>query len=189
MQLKHLFILSLAGLVGIFFAYQLILKPYQKERLLGFVQPHNRTQEKSSPSVYNRNQALIAIGSGGLRGKGFGSGTQSQLKFLPERQTDFIFATATEEGGFILALIIVGLYSLLMIFLIKQMHTLPPARNLFVFYITTLLIWQVFINLSGNLGLMPITGLPLPFISYGGSSVVSLSLTLGIVQSMLKTHD
>lgn len=185
-KLKHLLIFGLSGLIILTFAWQFLLKPYQKERLVGFV-GSTATQE-ASPSVYNRSQALIAIGSGGFWGKGFGAGTQSQLKFLPEKQTDFIFATLTEEGGLFLAFILLGLFGLLGGYLFYQASNkkqkLAGFERLFLFYLASLISWQVFVNLGGNLGILPITGLPLPFVSYGGSAVVSWALALGIAQSI-----
>jgi len=181
----HLLSLSFLAIVLAVVGFQLFLRPYQKNRILNFVKAKSNSTEQLSPSAYNRNQALIAIGSAGLWGKGLGKGTQAQLKFLPEKQTDFIFASLTEEGGLILATMVIALYVFLIALLLKQVNLLASPANLFVFYLTSLLAWQIIINLGGNLGLMPITGLTLPFISYGGSSIISLSLALGIVQAFI----
>jgi len=183
--LKHLFLLSGVGLLSSLVVFSLALKPYQKERIKSFLTA-NKTNSSQTASDYNRNQALIAIGSAGLWGRGFGGGTQSQLKFLPEKHTDFIFASATEEGGVIFALILISLYLLIFSFLLSQAKKASQPTNFFLFYLAVLFGWQVIINLGGNLGLLPITGLPLPFFSYGGSSIVSWALSLGITQSLVR---
>ncbi len=190
-KLKHLLLLIFLGLVGVVFGFLFLLKPYQKERILSFAQPKTQKTSEMSASEYNRRQALIAVGSGGIWGKGFGLGTQSQLKFLPEKHTDFVFATLVEEGGLVAGLIVIGLYLFLIFFLFHQAFSLDGVFKLFTVYTASLLAWQVIINLGGNLGLMPITGLPLPFLSYGGSSILSWSIALGIIISMIKntTHQ
>ncbi len=182
---SYLFSLGSIVIVLALLTFPILLKPYQRSRILSFIKTDSNVTRSISPSDYNRNQALIAIGSAGLWGKGLGKGTQSQLRFLPEKQTDFIFASLTEEGGFALALMIIILYVFLIIFLLKQVRLSASPANLFIFFVTSLFAWQIIINLGGNLGLMPITGLTLPFISYGGSSMISLALSFALVQALI----
>jgi rod shape determining protein RodA len=157
------------------------LHDYQKERLLTFVDP---TRDPFGSS-YNAVQSLISIGSGGWFGKGFGQATQSLLEFLPERHTDFIFATISESTGFIGALLLVGSY----IFLLYKIHSASRATdddfaNLIILGFYFILLVQVFLNIGMNLGVVPIVGITLPFASYGGSSLLTSFIILGIISSM-----
>ncbi len=153
------------------------LKDYQKERILTFLSPG------SDPlgAGYNLLQSKIAIGSGGLWGKGFLSGTQSQLRFLPEKHTDFVFAVFGEEWGFIGSLILISLFCL---FLNQFIKVIKSSKDDFGKYLVAgiffYFFWQVAINISMVLGLIPIVGLPLPLLSYGGSSTVMSFCLLGL---------
>lgn len=160
------------------------LQNYQKDRLLTFVNPYSDPLGKG----YHVIQSIIAVGSGGFAGKGLGHGSQSQLRFLPERHTDFIFASLAEELGFIGGLFIIILLTLLLhrIFLISKRAPDTDA-SLFSLAILSMLTFQIFINIGMNMGLSPITGITLPFLSSGGSSLVSLAITLGILNS-ISTH-
>ena len=154
------------------------LRSYQQERLMVFLNP----QIDPLGAGYTVIQSKIAIGSGGLFGKGWLSGTQSQLRFLPEAHTDFIFATFAEERGLFGS----GILLLLYYFLITEgvriaLRTNDHFGKLFALGITLLLGTQVFINIAMNLGLAPVVGLPLPLMSYGGSSVVTTFIALGIL--------
>lgn len=160
-----------------------ILKDYQKERILVFLDP----QRDVLGSGYSILQSIIAIGSGQFWGLGWGRGTQSKLQFLPERHTDFIFATLSEEMGF------VGVFLLMVLFLILLFSLLQilgqkkdEYGRLIIAGVFSWFIFQTLINVGMNLGIMPITGIPLPFISYGGSALVSCMMALGIVQSVVK---
>ncbi len=179
-KIKHLGLLILPAFIGIPFVW-LLLKDYQKERILSFLNP----QGDPLGSGYNVIQSLIAVGSGRLFGRGFGRGTQSQLRFLPERHTDFIFASLAEEWGFIGASILLILFFILLWRIIAVAKNSPDDFGMLVCIGTFfLMLAQITVNVGMNLGILPVTGLPLPFISYGGSSlIVSFSL-LGLVQSV-----
>lgn len=159
----------------------LILKDYQRERLVIFVNP------ASDPlrAGYNIAQATIAVGSGGFWGKGIGLGSQSQLRFLPESHTDFIFAVIAEEMGFIVLspiLLFFGLY------FYRAIRVAKDARDNFTSFlcvgIVILFALQNFINIGMNMGIMPVTGVPLTFVSYGGSSLLASFILAGILQSI-----
>lgn len=157
------------------------LHSYQKERIMTFFDP---TRDPFGSS-YNAVQSLISIGSGSVFGKGFGEATQSILKFLPERHTDFIFATISESLGLFGSVIIMGLYAFLLfrIYKIGQVVSEDMTRlTIMGFYF--LLLTHIFLNIGMNLGIMPIVGITLPFLSYGGSSLVTNFIILGIVSSV-----
>jgi rod shape determining protein RodA len=161
------------------------LRDYQRERLLVFVNPNI----DPLGAGYTIIQSKIAIGSGGLFGKGWLAGTQSQLHFLPESHTDFIFATFAEEWGFLGCAVLLVLYYILIRegFLIAQ-RTHDYFGRLLAMGICLMLSIQVFINISMNLGLAPVVGLPLPLVSYGGSSVFITFISLGILANINKTR-
>jgi rod shape determining protein RodA len=162
-----------------------ILRDYQKERLLVFLNPNI----DPLGAGYTVIQSKIAIGSGGFFGKGWLGGTQSQLHFLPETHTDFIFATFTEEWGLLGGLLLLILYYLLIrqgIFISQR--TTDPFGRLMALGISLGLVIQVFINIAMNLGLAPVVGLPLPLMSYGGSSVLVTFIALGILANIDKTR-
>lgn len=180
-QTKHLVAVSgLAVLIAIG-AWFFVLKEYQKERFTSFFE--GKTVEGTAH--YNAEQALIAIGSGQVVGKGLGLGVQSHLRFLPERQTDFIFASLAEEYGFIGSATVVALYLLITIFCIYIGYTTKnPEEKLFAFVVGAALFFQSIVNMSMNLGLIPIAGLTLPLLSYGGSSVLAVCAMLGVMQTI-----
>jgi rod shape determining protein RodA len=157
---------------------------YQRERLMLFLYP-----DQTDPSYFNIQQALISIGSGGIVGKGFSIGTQNQLHFLRVRHTDFIFSVIGEElgmlGALLLFLLILGV-----IWRIMRAAELTgdPFGRLICIGVATLVFFQSFVNLGVNLGLLPVTGTPLPFVSYGGSSLIAFLISLGLVQSVLMRH-
>jgi len=162
------------------------LKDYQKQRLLTFLNP----QIDALGSGFNVIQSMIAVGSGQFLGRGLGRGTQSHLSFLPERHTDFIFASLAEELGFVGSFLLLGLFFLLL------WRILNLARNSrdqlsFLIYIGvfTLLFSQILVNLAMNLGLLPVTGITLPLISYGGSSLLSTMIALGVVVGIGKEKE
>jgi rod shape determining protein RodA len=153
-------------------------KPYQKERVYNFLDPDRDPQRAG----YQRNQSQIAVGSGGLLGKGYMNGSQSQLGYLPARQTDFIFSVLAEEMGFLGVALVLGLYLLL---LWRILETAQLARDrtgaMLSAAIAAMLAFQVVYNVAMVAGLVPVKGLPLPLMSYGGSSVVSTLLGIGLV--------
>jgi len=179
---KYFFIIAIGALILFIVAWFFLFEPYQKERILNFPGAAQNSQE----SGYNITQSIIAIGSGGLTGKGVGFGSQSQLKFLPEAQNDFIFAVISEELGFLGVALVLGLY---FIFFFRCFRVLRKINNDFGIYFllgaTGLIFIQMFINIGMNLGLVPVVGLPLPFISYGGSSLISLLLLVGIIENII----
>jgi rod shape determining protein RodA len=159
-----------------------ILKGYQKERLTAFL--HKNDADPKSQG-YQLQQSLTAIGSGQKTGRGSAEATQTRFAFLPERHTDFIFAVIGERYGFVGAGLVLSLYALL---IWRALRILTLAKNLYGALvaggITAMLMAQVFVNVGGNLGIMPITGIPLPLMSYGGSSVVVTLIALGFLQSV-----
>ncbi len=183
LRLRHLFLLIGAG-VAVLPLVWLNLETYMQQRLLLFVNP------ASDPdSYFNVHQALVSIGSGGWTGKGLTHGTQSQLHFLRVRHTDFIFAVTAEELGFLGAAAMIGLIFFL---LWRILRVAERARDTFGRLVAAgvggLILFQSSINIGMNLGLMPVTGIPLPFVSYGGSSFLTLMLGLGLVESVAMRH-
>lgn len=175
------FILSIVPLALTFPFIWNLLKDYQKLRVLTFLNPFY----DPGGSSYNLIQAIIAVGSGGVIGKGIGEGTQSQLKFLPENHTDFIFASIAEKLGFLGSLFVVIFFILLLlrIYIIflqaKDAYTRVLVASCFLFIII-----QFFVNIGMNLGIVPIVGITLPFVSYGGSSLVASFIILGVLSSI-----
>lgn len=157
------------------------LHSYQRDRILSFLHLTNDPLTTS----YNSIQAVIAVGSGGFFGKGLGQGTQSGLRFLPERQTDFIFATLSEDLGFVGAMLVIGTFVALFyrLFTIFMQCEDRFEKTILVGAFSLLLI-QFFVNIGMNIGLVPIVGVTLPFVSLGGSSILSNAILLGIVSSI-----
>lgn len=184
--LKYLATLGAIGLVIAIFSWSLFLQPYQKARITSFISSSDTEQEASGAS-YNAQQALIAVGSGQVIGRGLGQGVQSHLRFLPERQTDFIFASLAEELGFVGSILVVGVYVMLSLFCVYiAIKTTDPVARLYCLAIAGATILQSSVNMGMNMGLFPITGITLPFLSYGGSSVLSMALTYGLVQNIAR---
>jgi rod shape determining protein RodA len=183
MNKKYIVGLLLVAVLASGLAWKFTLHDYQKRRVEVFLNPSLDPRGQG----YNVRQAIIAVGSGQLVGKGLGQGLQGQLNFLPERQTDFIFASASEEIGFIGCISLLGLYYFLFIRLIKIMRF---AKDDLAFYIVGgvlfMLFGQVVINIGMNIGVLPVTGIPLPFLSYGGSSLLVILIALGIVQNIAR---
>jgi rod shape determining protein RodA len=176
---RHLGVLALTAVVLIFGALQLgLVKDYQIARLTAFFDPQNDPQR----SDYNRTQAEIAIGSGGLLGRGYLKGTQTNLDFVPEQHTDFIFTVIGEEFGFVGAIFVLMLFALL---IWRAVRIALLAKDPFGTYlaagIASMLAIQVFVNVGMTLGIMPITGIPLPFVSYGGSSFLTNCVAVGLL--------
>ncbi len=186
LPLKYVFMMGAGGLVLSVVAFP-FLEPYQQARVINFLFPDPNA---SYGAVYNVLQALIAIGSGGWTGKGYGAGTQTQLRFLKVRHTDFIFSAISEEFGFVGAVAVL----LLIGFIIwRCLRIAARARDLsgalIAYGVAVLLFFQGAVNVAVNLNLIPVTGLPLPFISYGGSGLLSLMLGIGLVESVALHHQ
>jgi len=178
---KHLIILFSFLLLLSPLVWQFGLKDYQKSRITSFINPQADPLGKG----YNLIQSQIAIGSANIFGKGYRQGTQGQLLFLPEKHTDFVFAALTEEFGLIGAFLLIGIYFVIVKTLVNKAYQNinNPPYFLFCLIIATQIWSQTFINIGMNIGIMPITGIPLPFMSVGGSSIMSLLISLGIVFS------
>jgi rod shape determining protein RodA len=157
-----------------------VLKGYQQTRLTAFLHP----SDDPSDSGYQVNQALIAVGSGQKTGRG-DEATQTQLDFIPERHTDFIFAVVGERFGFVGAAFVLSLYALL---IWRALRILTLSKNLYGTLvaggIAAMLMFQVFVNVGMSIGVMPVTGVPLPLMSYGGSSVLVTFIAIGLLQSI-----
>lgn len=178
-SLRAIFILVIFLLSGLPFLWS-FLESYQKERIFTFLQPG------ADPlgAGYNSVQAIIAIGSGGLAGRGLGQGTQSQLLFLPERHTDFIFASLGEELGLLGAGFVVFCFILLFSRLAALfLQSTDNFSRIFIGGTFFVIFVQTSVNIGMNLGILPITGIPLPFVSSGGSSLLAMSFTLGMISS------
>jgi rod shape determining protein RodA len=158
-----------------------VLKPYQVDRLTAFVSPTDDPQRQG----YQLKQSITAIGSGQKLGRGPEGATQTRLDFLPEHHTDFVFAVIGEQFGFLGAAVVLSLFALL---LWRALRILTSAKNLYGALvaggITAMLMFQIFVNVGMTIGIMPITGVPLPLVSYGGSSVLVTFLALGLLQSI-----
>jgi rod shape determining protein RodA len=158
-----------------------VLKDYQRERILTLFTP----ERDPLGSGYHIIQSMIAIGSGGLFGKGFLKGSQTQLKFLPEQQTDFVFSVFAEEWGFLGCVILITLFFFLLLWGFKiMMHARDYTGAVIAFGVTMLIFWEVFINIGMVLGILPVVGIPLPFLSYGGSSIVTLMTAVGLLMNI-----
>lgn len=185
-KLRHFLILCFCGLLIFISGWNFFLKDYQKDRIISFVGTASGwypTDPLKTP--WSQNQAKIAIGSGGIFGQGLGHGSQTQYGFLPEPQTDFIFAAIAEETGLIGIGILLFLFSLLIWRIMKiAISAQSNFPRLFASGFVIFLISQAFIHIGMNIGLLPIIGLPLPLISYGGSSLVATLIGLGILQSI-----
>ena len=169
----------LAGLVvaAIPLVYEYLLQPYQKQRVITFLDPAADPQG----SGYQLLQSQIAIGSGGLFGKGLTNGTQSGLDFLPVQTTDFVFALLGEELGFIGAMLVFLLFgALLWRVLTAAWRSRDPFGLLFGSGIASMILFQLVVNVGMVIGIMPVTGIPLPFVTHGGASLVSIGIGLGV---------
>lgn len=159
-------------------AWFVVLKPYQKERIMIFLDPERDTRG----SGYQVMQSKIAIGSGGITGKGFREGTQAKLEFLPARHTDFIFAVLAEEWGFVGVLVLLTLY---LFFIVSALRIAKAARDragtFLVVCLTSFFIFHILINVAMQIGLLPTTGIPLPLVSYGGSSTLMFFVATGLI--------
>jgi len=178
------YIAIIAGILIVTFVlgWLVFFKPYQKQRIMTFFKP---SMEDSLGEGYNITQAIIAVGSGGLFGRGIGFGSQSQLKFLPEAQTDFIFAVISEELGLVGVFLVISFFA---IFFVRLITIIRKANDDFAIYFLlgtlSLIFIEMFVNIGMNIGLLPVVGIALPFLSYGGSVVISTFILVGIAESI-----
>jgi rod shape determining protein RodA len=181
-RLKHLLVLTAVGVVLIGLVFQSgVIKDYQYARLTAFLDP----AAASADVRYNLDQSLIAVGSGGLTGKGYLQGSQTNLDYVPEQHTDFIFTVAGEEFGFVGASLLLAMFALL---LWRAIRIAWLAKDPFGTYvaagIASMFAIQMFVNVGMVIGIMPITGIPLPFLSYGGTSVLVCFAGVGMLESI-----
>ncbi|MFN2152728.1 MAG: FtsW/RodA/SpoVE family cell cycle protein [Anaerolineales bacterium] len=163
-----------------------LIKPYQVERIINFAFPD---PDARHGSIYNVQQALVSIGSGGWVGQGYESGTQVQLRFLKVRHSDFIFSALAEEFGFVGTMVVMGLLLFIIYRCLRAAWMASDTFGALIAYgVATLLTFQAVVNIGMNLKLLPVTGLPLPFVSYGGSSLLSMLIGIGLVESVILRH-
>ena len=181
----HIIYLFFIGLITIALSWMFLFKPYQKDRIINFIHPLHDVRG----SGYNAYQSTIAVGNGGLYGQGIGYGSQSRLNYLPEHETDFIFAAFAEEWGYIGSICLLVLYLTLLFYLTFGVYNMQD--NYASLFISGYIIWlytHIIINIGMNLGVSPVTGIPLPFMSYGGSPLLLESIALGICASMIHSN-
>ena len=178
---KHLLTVVVGGTVAFLLLWNFGLHEYQKQRILNFIHPLADIRG----SGYNAYQSMVAVGSGGLLGKGIGFGTQSRLNFLPEYETDFIFAAFSEEWGYIGVLFICASFALVVFRVLSNAsRSESNFESLYGVGVAIFLMSHFFINVGMNIGLMPVTGIPLPFVSYGGSNMLVFFSALGVLMGM-----
>ncbi len=173
--------LGLCAVVAMPLAYKYVLKPYQQQRILTFIDP----MSDPKGSGYNSIQSMIAVGSGKFFGKGYQKGTQSQLNFLPEHHTDFIFSVFSEEHGFLGSILLLAAY---LVFLMSGMSIAYQSHDKFALLLSvgllSIFFWHIFINMGMVMGLLPIVGVPLPFLSYGGSSMLTAMISVAVLTNI-----
>lgn len=185
LNLKMLAVFAGVGVVIPIVGFPL-LADYQRTRVLDFLFPNPEARLGDS---YNIQQALISIGSGGWFGKGYNLGTQVQLRFLKVRHSDFIFSAMAEEFGFVGTILVLGLLLFIIYRILRAARLARDTYGALICYgVATLVAFQAIVNIGVNLRMIPATGLPLPFISYGGSAILSLLLGIGLVQSVIVRH-
>ena len=178
---KHLFIVFAVGTLAFIFLWSFALHPYQKQRIKTFINPLTDIRGAG----YNAYQSTVAVGSGQLLGKGIGYGTQSRLKFLPEHQTDFIFATFAEEWGFVGVTLLLLCYGVVIWrILASAMVGATNFEVLFAVGLAVFFVTQIVVHIGMNMGLLPVTGQTIPFMSYGGSHLVTEFMGIGILLGM-----
>jgi rod shape determining protein RodA len=180
-SLRWLGLLVGGALASLPFVWTYVLRDYQKQRIVGFLDPASDIQGAG----YQLYQSQIAVGSGGWFGKGLTNGTQNQLNFLPVQESDFVAAIYLEELGFLGAMLLIVLFgALLWRILVAGWRSRDPFGMMFATGLASMILFQLVVNLGMVIGIMPITGIPLPFISHGGASLINLAVGLGILQSV-----
>ncbi len=198
LEVKHLLIAAGGGVLFLAISLPLmfitydptseggLIKPYQVGRIINFLFP---AEDATHGDLYNVQQALVSIGSGGWLGKGYEAGTQVQLRFLKVRHSDFIFSALSEEFGFVGTIVVMGLLFFIILRCLRAARLASDTFGALIAYgVATILAFQAMINIGMNLQLLPVTGLPLPFMSYGGSSLLSTLLGIGLVESVILRH-
>ncbi|OGZ10482.1 MAG: rod shape-determining protein RodA [Candidatus Lloydbacteria bacterium RIFCSPHIGHO2_02_FULL_50_13] len=178
---KHLLVVFGTGVLAFFLLWSFVFAPYQKERIMSFIHPLTDIRGAG----YNAHQSTIAVGSGELLGKGIGYGTQSRLKFLPQYQTDFVFASFAEEWGFVGVTLLLLCYGIVIARIIRAaLFGASNFETLFALGLAIFFMTQIAIHIGMNMGLLPVTGQTLPFMSYGGSHLLTEFAGLGILMGM-----
>ncbi len=185
LKIKYLAIFGITSLVLLVSSFPFLVD-YQQQRILNFIFPDPTARYGE---IYNIQQALITIGSGGWFGQGYGHGSQVQLRFLKVRHTDFIFSVMAQEFGFVGTALIIALLIFIIVRCLRAAHMARDTHGALIAYgVATLLAFQAIVNIGVNLNLLPATGLTMPFISYGGSSLLSILLGIGLVESVILRH-
>jgi rod shape determining protein RodA len=178
---RYILVLLILGAGTSWVSYHFLLKDYQRARIQSFLDPDSDPRG----SGYQVVQSKIAIGSGGMWGRGVTQGTQTQLRFLPVPHTDFVFATFGEEHGFVGVVAVLILYFWLLMQIVQNAQTAPDRAGMFICMgVAALLLFHLLVNIGMVVGLMPVTGIPLPLMSFGGSSMLSIFLMLGLVNNV-----
>jgi rod shape determining protein RodA len=186
LELKQLGVLIVTGLALAVIAFFFFLQPYQQDRVINFLRPDLSAR---TGATYNVIQALAALGSGGWFGKGYGHGTQTQLRFMQVRHNDYIYSVIGEEFGFVGAIFVLLLLGFIIYRCLRTARLArDPFGSMIAFGVAVLIFFQAVVNIAVNLNLIPVTGIPLPFISYGGSGLISLMLGIGLVESVALRH-
>ncbi|MFA6410497.1 MAG: rod shape-determining protein RodA [Candidatus Buchananbacteria bacterium] len=183
---KHLLLLFVGILVAGAIGWLFLLQDYQKGRILTFLNPQSDPYGRG----YHVRQAVTAVGAGGMLGRGLGFGSQSQLKFLPASQTDFIFAVIAEELGFLGVSLVLFFWFLILYRLVRAAKTVKDSFALyFILGVSAMFFCHIIINIGMNIGIVPVTGISLPFLSYGGSFLVTCLILIGIVENMVNRNQ
>ncbi len=181
MRPKHVAVLALIGVVAPLVSYEFLLRDYQKKRVLAFLDPESDRKGRG----YQVIQSQIAIGSGQMWGRGVTRGSQTRLKFLPVSHADFIFATYSEEQGYVGVVFALGLYMLLLLQILQNAQSAPDRAGMYICMgVAALLLFHLLVNVGMVAGMMPVTGIPLPFMSAGGSSTLTTFMLLGLVNNV-----
>jgi rod shape determining protein RodA len=178
---KYVAVIAVVAVIVVPVSWQHFLTDYQKARLVSFMDPERDPTGKG----YQLIQSKIAVGSGGMFGKGVTKGTQTQLRFLPVPHKDFIFAAFAEEHGFAGVVVLLAFFFVLIMRIVQNAQTAPDRAGMYICMgVASLLLYHVLVNVGMVVGLMPVTGIPLPFMSYGGSSIWTDFLALGLVNNV-----
>ena len=181
MQPRHVAVLALIGVVAPLVSYEFLLRDFQKKRVLAFLDPESDRKGRG----YQVIQSQIAIGSGQMWGRGVTRGSQTRLKFLPVSHADFIFATYSEEQGYVGVVFALGLYMLLLLQILQNAQSAPDRAGMYICMgVAALLLFHLLVNVGMVAGMMPVTGIPLPFMSAGGSSTLTTFMLLGLVNNV-----